>query len=456
MTKDYNDLDGSSPSPPPDQSHPPITTPTPPVDLEAMEPFWSPRGLLAGFVVLVGVLIFHPSLVNLLVRSEDAAVPMNYVQNFYLWTRKYRTAPHELVAGSQASVLAAHFYPRRTYVVVHGFLGSGTDEWILSIKDALLSREDCNVISVNWSSGSLTATYFVIQQRVPDVGDDISKLLTFLQHSSGLTPDLVHLIGHSLGAHVVGFAGKKLNGSLLRITGLDPAGLMYHQAEITDRLDKSDAVFVDVIHTHGCTTILSQWTDCYGIDEDIGDADFWPNGGQRQPACLEGGDGEKLVREGSDCNHGMAYVLYTESISYAASTTKFLARPCHSWKYYNNGSCPCSYPGRPVQYMGYNVNPYIGGTFFLNTSKTAPYAILDSQCPTGAFSAVQLLGLILLSILTLLMMMVVVAAIVQQYYGIPVLTRLRAALGIEGGTWHGFPESSSTVLLTDGDHQVVT
>lgn len=62
-----------------------------------------------------------------------------------------------------------------------------------------------------------------------------------------------HLIGHSLGAHLCGFAGKqykKLRSSLLeRITGLDCAGLCFIDAIPDNRLDFSDAKFVDIIHT---------------------------------------------------------------------------------------------------------------------------------------------------------------------------------------------------------------
>jgi hypothetical protein len=37
-----------------------------------------------------------------------------------------------------------------------------------------------------------------------------------------LVPDLsmVHIIGHSLGAHVAGFAGAWTKGNILRITGI--------------------------------------------------------------------------------------------------------------------------------------------------------------------------------------------------------------------------------------------
>ena len=37
--------------------------------------------------------------------------------------------------------------------------------------------------------------------------------------------------------------------------GLDPAGMGFNNAAVPDRLDKTDGRFVDVIHTHGCTTL---------------------------------------------------------------------------------------------------------------------------------------------------------------------------------------------------------
>lgn len=42
----------------------------------------------------------------------------------------------------------------------------------------------------------------------------------FLQQSDlGYSPDNVHLIGHSLGSHVAGEAGKRTFGAIGRITG---------------------------------------------------------------------------------------------------------------------------------------------------------------------------------------------------------------------------------------------
>ena len=76
---------------------------------------------------------------------------------------------------------------------------------------------------------------------------------------------------------MAGYVGFYLDGRLARITGLDPSGPLFHSVPRSDRLDWTDARFVDVIHTAG------KWV---GNDEIIGHADFFPNSGRApQPGC---------------------------------------------------------------------------------------------------------------------------------------------------------------------------
>ena len=64
-------------------------------------------------------------------------------------------------------------------------------------------------------------------------------------------------------------------------SGLDPAGPLFEGYEPTVRLDKSDAAYVDVIHSNGESLIVGG----FGTWEPIGHVDFYPNGGRAQRGC---------------------------------------------------------------------------------------------------------------------------------------------------------------------------
>ncbi|XP_018322913.2 lipase member H-like, partial [Agrilus planipennis] len=102
---------------------------------------------------------------------------------------------------------------------------------------------------------------------------------------------------HSLGAHIAGCAGATVNSSIGVIVGLDPAGPLFHTSETDNRLDPSDAQFVQAIHT--CAGRL-------GYRRSLGTADYRPNGGGNQPGCT-------LEPTGS-CAHGRAFALFAESV----------------------------------------------------------------------------------------------------------------------------------------------
>lgn len=98
--------------------------------------------------------------------------------------------------------------------------------------------------------------------------------------AAGIIPNFsrVSLIGHSLGAHISGAAGKRVrNGRINTIVGLDPAGPLFDANNPVNRLDRGDAEYVEVIHTD---------TNSFGIAFPIGHADFYPNGGTGMPGCL--------------------------------------------------------------------------------------------------------------------------------------------------------------------------
>lgn len=76
-------------------------------------------------------------------------------------------------------------------------------------------------------------------------------------------------MGHSLGSHIAGFAGKTVLSEtgyrVGRISGLDPAGPCFEDMDTSHRLSKNDADYVDVIHTD---------SGMFGLDEPLGERTF--------------------------------------------------------------------------------------------------------------------------------------------------------------------------------------
>lgn len=75
-----------------------------------------------------------------------------------------------------------------------------------------------NIIVLDWSRLA-QSNYVTAVAGVPAIGVGLGRFLAFLNSTTGAPFELMHLIGFSLGAHVVGNAGRELDGKVARITG---------------------------------------------------------------------------------------------------------------------------------------------------------------------------------------------------------------------------------------------
>lgn len=93
-------------------------------------------------------------------------------------------------------------------MITHGWITNGNADWINQIKDAFLNQADVNVIVLDWRDDASNPTYLPAVRAVPGVGRALGNFLNFLFNTAGGSWNNVHLIGHSLGAHVMGNAGR--------------------------------------------------------------------------------------------------------------------------------------------------------------------------------------------------------------------------------------------------------
>ncbi|XP_061182222.1 pancreatic lipase-related protein 2-like isoform X1 [Saccostrea echinata] len=295
---------------------------------------------------------------------------------FYLLTDHSDHTPITISESDLNSSGGTPFQPNLDSVfIIHGFLQNGRVEWMLHMALELLRRKSQNVILVDWGNGS-GFPYGQATANTRVVGAEIAALITSLNNKLGTTNANYHLIGHSLGAHVAGYAGSRLPG-LSRITGLDPAQPNFQNFDLQVRLDQSDAVFVDAIHTDGSDyNTLSG----YGMMLPVGHMDFYPNGGSNQPGCPrqslmniiseEYEDGTYETGNIISCSHSRSIFLFTESINDPCPFTSFQCSRTHDFLAGNCFDCG----DLPCPRIGYDAIKYRArGKFYLATRSRAPY-----------------------------------------------------------------------------------
>jgi len=77
---------------------------------------------------------------------------------------------------------------------------------------------DYNVICVDWKQYSTDISYAVAKARAKYIAKDIAKVLTRITYNLTINFYNLHVIGHSMGAHIAGFVGQNLP-DVPRITG---------------------------------------------------------------------------------------------------------------------------------------------------------------------------------------------------------------------------------------------
>jgi hypothetical protein len=76
-----------------------------------------------------------------------------------------------------------------------------------------------NVIAVNWEHGADNINYIQAAANTRVVGATIGELIKSLHSTAHASYDKFHLVGHSLGSHISGYAGAYLHGAIGKITG---------------------------------------------------------------------------------------------------------------------------------------------------------------------------------------------------------------------------------------------
>ncbi|KAG6447348.1 hypothetical protein O3G_MSEX004893 [Manduca sexta] len=263
---------------------------------------------------------------------------------YWLFTRQNQNSHQVITNGNVNSIRNSNYRANRpTKVIVHGWNSNGNSEVNVMVRQAFLAAQDCNVIVVDWRSLA-NSNYITASNGVPGVGQFLGNFLIWLFNNGGGNWNQLHLVGFSLGAHIVGNAGRTAGGRPIRVTGLDPAGPRW--GGNNQALNRNAGRYVEAIHTDG---------GLLGIFDRIADADFYPNGGRNpQPGCAI-----------STCSHSRAYELFASSVR----TNHFNGRLCSNINQAQNNQCS----GSQLRMGNGILNKSGSGIYGLRTTNRWPF-----------------------------------------------------------------------------------
>ncbi|XP_060523599.1 pancreatic triacylglycerol lipase-like isoform X2 [Cylas formicarius] len=144
-------------------------------------------------------------------------------------------------------------------VIIHGWRSQGNSSWIRDMATSFQQIGVANVLAVDWSSLA-AQNYLSAAAATKKVGEHVAEVIwgkIFAAQTDYFNN--LHVIGHSLGAHVAGFVGRNLVGysngtQISKISGLDAAAPLFEipvAIPSVYRLTSDDAQYVEVICSHG-------------------------------------------------------------------------------------------------------------------------------------------------------------------------------------------------------------
>ncbi|XP_064476282.1 pancreatic triacylglycerol lipase-like [Ornithodoros turicata] len=311
---------------------------------------------------------------------------------FLFYTRENRDKPDQILWNSSAEdIRSVHFDPKaETKLYAHGYMqiDRPPDLAISAVKEAILEAGPYNFIVVDWSKGSILG-YLQATANTRVVGDEIAQLITTLQDVFEIKPESVHIIGHSLGSHIAGYAGERLN-TLGRITALDPADPFFEGLSANIRIDDTDALFVEGIHSDGRKWLPTINTGL-GMMDPIGHIDFYPNGGLFQPGCRTMTFKGARIKHGAFqaardvfvCSHDRAMFLYADAVAAekrdGPQRCLHVGYACDSYDEFLEGRCAdCGPDGSHCAVFGLGSPRTNGGKplrLYFKTNEKEPYCL---------------------------------------------------------------------------------
>ncbi|XP_011864538.1 PREDICTED: phospholipase A1-like [Vollenhovia emeryi] len=215
------------------------------------------------------------------------------------------------------------FDPSKPVIFLSNGYRSNATAYNFSVLASTLIKKDYTVFSIDWANASCrndpttlnrpTYPFAAINSRI--VGEVyLASFIKSVIDVCGVPMRNITLMGHCLGAHISGFAAKKLYtmgyDKPPLLIGADPIALPFEIVDCSNRFCKTDAKRVIALHT-----------SVFGIQRSIADLDLWFNDGPVQPGCGMSDLTNLLPR----CSHYRAidYVILLNNYSFVGVRTTY-------------------------------------------------------------------------------------------------------------------------------------
>ncbi|XP_042907233.1 pancreatic triacylglycerol lipase-like [Parasteatoda tepidariorum] len=297
---------------------------------------------------------------------------------YYLYTSRNPNMAFNVTNSSKLLQNSLFDYKNPLVIVIHGYQTELNlrEGMIAALKNALLGRGNYNALFVDYTELNMAPFLEAIKKSFP-VAKQLSDFLKFVKDEAGVSFQQMHIIGISLGGQIAGNTGHKLPG-IGRITALDAAGDVFYSFPEDLKLDRSDAYFVDVIHTADD----SPFPKGLGYYYPIGHLDFYPNGGMFQPGCESVPTNSSMSSELKEalhtvCMHLKSVKYYIESI--CEKRCLFVGVMCENYEKFEKGMCTelnsvTALMGQPATKPVINLPQ--NEMFFLETNSQYPFCKL--------------------------------------------------------------------------------
>lgn len=100
-------------------------------------------------------------------------------------------------------------------LLIHGWNADAEHVALETVRNSYLKLNSSHLLMADWRDVA-NMRYFVARDMIASVGKRICDLLRVFAHQAKIGPNRIHIVGHSLGAHIATHVGRCFSGKIAR------------------------------------------------------------------------------------------------------------------------------------------------------------------------------------------------------------------------------------------------